>query len=129
MTRSALDEYVAAVRPRYRAARRAEKSKILDEFCATTGMHRKAAVRLLNQDTRPRLIGRGRRRHYGPELLEALIKVWEISDSLCGKLLKPVIPDLLTALERHGELAVSEEARSQLLAISPASIDRLLRIH
>jgi hypothetical protein len=52
MTRSALDEYAAAVRSLYSAARKAEKTRILDEFCQTTGMHREAAVRLLNRDTR-----------------------------------------------------------------------------
>lgn len=129
MTRSALDEYVAVVRPRYRAARKAEKTRILDEFCQTTCMHRKAAVRLLNREARPRLVGRGRRKRYGPELLQALVKVWEISDRLCGKLLRPILPGLLLSLERHGELEVGEELRLQLLSISAASIDRLLRIH
>ena len=129
MTRSSLEEYAAAVRQRYGAARKAEKTRILDEFCETTGMHRKAAVRLLNRETKPRLVGRGRPKHYGMALMKALVQVWEVSDRLCGKLLKPVIPDLLLSLERHGELTISEEVRSQLLAISAASIDRLLRIH
>ena len=129
MIRSALEEYAAVVRRRYKAARKAEKTKILDEFCQTTGMHRKAAVRLLNRDTKPRLVGRGRPRLYGIALMETLVKVWEVSDRLCGKLLKPVMPDLLLSLERHGELIVSDEVRSQLLTISAASIDRLLRIH
>lgn len=129
MTRSTLEEYAAAVRRRYRGASKAGKTRILNEFCETTGMHRKAAVRLLNRETKPRRVGRGRPTRYGMALLEALVQIWEVSDRLCGKLLKPVIPDLLLALQRHGELAVSEVVRSQLLAISPASIDRLLRVH
>jgi len=129
MTRAALDEYVAAIRARYRAARKAEKTRILDEFCETTGRHRKAAVRLLNRDVHARKVGRGRPRRYGPDVLAALIRLWEISDRLCGKLLQPVIPDVLRALERHGELVVSADVRAQLLAISAASIDRLLRVH
>lgn len=47
MTRVTVHEYAAALRPRYRAARKGSKGKILDEFCRTTGMHRKAAIRLL----------------------------------------------------------------------------------
>jgi hypothetical protein len=101
MTRSALDEYAAVVRQRYRAARKAEKTKILDEFCRTTGMHRKAAVRLLNRQTRPSPVGRGRPRRYGSELLKVLVAVWEVSDRLCGKLLKPVMSDLRTTECRH----------------------------
>jgi transposase InsO family protein len=129
MTRSALEEYASAVRRRYKGADKAKKTRILDEFCQTTGMHRKAAVRLLNRQTRPRSAGRGRPKRYGSELLKVLVAVWEVSDRLCGKLLKPVMPDLLLSLERHGELTVSEEVRAQLQTISAASIDRLLRIH
>lgn len=110
MTRSAVKEYAAAVRQRYRRASRPEKGKILDEFCQTTGMHRKAAVRLLNEETRPQAERRGRRKRYGPDLLEVLVKLWLVSDRLCGKLLKPLLPDLLQALERHGELSLTEES-------------------
>jgi hypothetical protein len=129
MTRSALEEYAAVTRRRYKAASKAGKTKILDEFCQTTGLHRKAAVRRLNRETKPRPVGRGRARRYGVALMEVLVQLWEVSDRLCGKLLKPVIPDLLLSLERHGELSVSEEVRAQLMTISAASIDRLLRIH
>ncbi len=42
-------EVVSAVRERYRSAKRSEKGRILDELCATTGWHRKHAVRALRQ--------------------------------------------------------------------------------
>ena len=41
-------EYVQAIYDRYRGARRPEKQRILDEFCAVTKQHRKHAIRLLN---------------------------------------------------------------------------------
>ena len=40
-------EVVSAVTERYRTAKRAEKGRILDALCATTGWHRKHAVRAL----------------------------------------------------------------------------------
>jgi len=46
---------------------------------------------------------------------------------MCGKLLVAVIPDLLAALERHGELVLKPDVRQALLTVSAATIDRLLR--
>jgi hypothetical protein len=40
-------EVLAAVAERYHSAGRSEKGWILDELCATTGWHRKHAVRAL----------------------------------------------------------------------------------
>ncbi len=121
-------EYAAALAPRYRAARRAEKGRILDEFCQTTGMHRKAAIRLLG-GVKPRLGGgrRPRGRKYGPEAAEALRLVWEVGDRMCGKLLVGAMPGLLEALERHGELRLVAAEREVLLEMSAATMDRLLR--
>lgn len=55
-----------------------------------------------------------------------IIALWEASDRLCSKRLKPIIPVLVPALERHGQLAIDEVIRALVLAISPATIDRLL---
>src|SRR5215472_2446872 len=120
-------ELVAAIGDRYRAGLRAERTKILDEFVAVTGYHRKHAIRLLrpkisDEATAPRRV----HRRYGMEVQQALIVLWEASDRLCSKRLKPIIPVLLPALERHGQLAIDETIRGLLLAISPATIDRLL---
>ena len=127
MTRLTVHEYAAELRPRYRTAKKGVKKRILDEFCQTTGMHRKAAIRLLGRPTQPVPLRRGRPRRYGPEVAEALAKLWKVGDRMCGKLLAAVIPDLLAALDRHRELTVSPQVRELLLRISPSTIDRLLR--
>ncbi len=129
MTSPAVREYAQAVRARYQAGGRQEKKRILDEFCETTGMHRKAVIRLLNRRPGPRAGWSGRPRRYGAEVMEALVKVWEVGDRMCGKLLAAVMADLVEALERHGELVLMPEVRERLLEISPASIDRLLSRH
>ena len=46
---------------------------------------------------------------------------------LCSKRLAPFLPELIETLERHDDLVLSAEQRTALLAISPATIDRLLR--
>jgi len=57
VTRNSVEELVQAWRPRYLKAKRKEKAKILDEFVALSGYHRKAVIRLL----------RGRRRRKGKD--------------------------------------------------------------
>lgn len=127
MTRTSIQEYAAAVRGRYLAARRGERTKLLDEFCRTTGYHRKAAIRLLRQGGRVPTRRRGRPRQYGPALADALRRVWEASDRLCGKRLAPFLSEFVSVLERQGELTLSADIRAQLVQLSAASIDRLLR--
>jgi hypothetical protein len=119
-------EYVASLGPRYRAAPKAAKSRMLDEFCHVTGRHRKSAVRRLGQPPRPRHGTGGRPPRYGPEVAALVVRIWEASDYLCGKRLAPFLEPLLDALERHGELRVPLQLRPLLLGISPATIDRLL---
>ena len=53
--------------------------------------------------------------------------LWEASDRVCGKRLKPLLRILLPALERHGHLKLDEVIRAKVLAMSAATIDRLLR--
>jgi len=122
------DELLAAVAARYRDSRRAEKTRILDEFAAVTGHHRKHAMRLLRagpSDREP--ASRVERRVYNEAVREALIVLWEASDRICGKRLKALIPTLVPAMERHGHLNLVPEIRAALLAISAATIDRALQ--
>jgi len=123
-------EVVSAVTERYRSAKRAEKGRILDALCATTGWHRKHAVRALRQHETVGPDGvkapRERRRRYGATIRDAMTALWEASDRVCGKRLKVMIPILLPALEQHGRLKLGLADRDRVLAISPATIDRLL---
>ncbi len=129
MTPQSIREYAASLRPRYRLASRAGKSRLLDEFCQLAHRHRKSAVRLLRQATRSSPPRPGRPPRYGPDLVVVLRRLWEASDYLCGKRLAPFLPTLIDALERHHVLEVPPTLRPQLLRISAPTIDRLLRPH
>jgi hypothetical protein len=139
-------ELAAAIQARYLKAPRAEKGRILDEFVAATGYHRRHAVRLLRHGRfgDPRLaalqgvpaapapgagVGRrgGRPRVYGARVVGALRTVAEASDWLCGKRLAPFLPELVPALEAEGVLRLTAAERALLTGLSPATIDRRLR--
>lgn|GEM_PF-6318235 len=51
----------------------------------------------------------------------------EAADRLCGKRLRPLIPILLEAMERHGHLDLAPGVKTQLVNMSAATIDRALR--
>ena len=101
---------------------------MLDEFAALTGHHRKHAMRLLHAGLERGGSGpRPERRMYDQAMRAALIVIWEASDRICGKRLRPLVPILVAAMERHGHLQLAPEVRAGLLAMSAATIDRALR--
>jgi hypothetical protein len=77
-------DYLQRIYQRYRDARNSEKGRILDEFCANCGYHRKYAIRLLNgapPESKPvRRPRRGRRVSYGTQVISILEAVWEAAD-------------------------------------------------
>jgi integrase-like protein len=120
--------WVQAIGTRYRAGSREEKLRILDEFVAVTGYHRKHSIRILNASVLSAAPGRRPRlRLYDEAVREALVVLWEASDRVCGKRLKPLLPVLVEALERHGHLRLDDVVRTKLHSASASTIDRLLK--
>ena len=90
MSQRSKRELSEEISPRYLKAKKAEKKQILDEFIATTGYHRKYAIRLLKHG-RPR---RSNKKHglpkvYQGEVVVALEQIWEICGRICSKRLPP----------------------------------------
>jgi len=128
MTRGSILEYLQAVRGRYLKALKADKKKVLDEFVRVTGYHRKSAIRALNRPFKiKRIEKRGRPKKYQSAVAIELKYLWEITDHLCSKRLHPFLPELLNVLKRSGSHIISQEIEADLRALSPATIDRLLR--
>ena len=127
MTEPARREYAAVMHARYQPANRRERGRLLDEYCRTTGCHRKAAIRRLRRRPSPRGSS-GTPCQYVPRDLAAILeRAWLASDQLSGKLLRPILPTLLTALAtRHG-LPIAPTVQAALTRASAATLDRLLR--
>ena len=86
------NELLTALGERYRRCERGEKQRILDEFVAVSGYHRKHAMRLLRSGTATKAKALTRRRIYDEAVRTALVVLWEASDRVCGKRLRPLVP-------------------------------------
>lgn len=116
----------------YRRAGKGDKGRILDEACQLLGYNRTYAARVLRQPpqrsarTGGRRPGSGRKPIYDDEVITALRRVWAVMGFAAGKRMAPFMAEIVTALERHGELRLSPKVREQLLRMSAATIDRRL---
>jgi len=63
---------------------------------------------------------------YGREVVAALRFCWAVLGAPTGKWLAVVLATLVPTLRRFGELEISDELAAQLVAMSPATIDRRL---
>jgi hypothetical protein len=128
MSQRSKTELVKATWSRYLQASRAGKTRILDEFVAATGYHRKYAIRLLKHGPRAKVRAkRGRSKVYQGEVVKILERIWEICGRICSKRLKPFLAEIIEILERHNELKISSENKQLLLQMSRATIDRCLK--
>jgi hypothetical protein len=123
-------ELTQKVLERYLKASRKEKTRILDEYCATAGYNRKYAIwklsdYQLHERDRPKKVIRARK--YGLDVQQALIKIWKICDCICSTRLRPYLPEIVSVLKRHGEIHLSAQTEAKLLVVSRATIDRMLR--
>jgi hypothetical protein len=128
MSQRSKRELIAAIRPRYLKATKAGKAQILDEFVATTGCHRKYAIRVLKHGPQPKGLKKpGRRKVYQGEVVQVLEQIWEICGRICSKRLQPFLPEMVSVLERCHELSLSEDTQTLLVGMSRATIDRCLK--
>jgi len=126
----------------YVTASKKDKGRILGQVVEVTGWSRdNARRRLTAAATRSPGPGRSvakrprkpRAPKYCYDTLKVLQKVWAASGGQCGKYLATSMRIQLDGLERHGELAFgrdrySPDVREELLAMSPATIDRYLAL-
>jgi hypothetical protein len=123
------------LRTQYRKASKADKSTILDQVVATTGMGRSTARRML---TGPRLAdpadqvdGRTLRpRGFCDDARALLEHVWALMGMPCGKYLVVMVGLWLPLLAEAGDLDkpfATEQALAELKAMSAATVDRYLK--
>jgi len=129
---------------RYQQAGKKEKTRILDELVETTKYNRKyilhvlanwgktTTIRLSGQTVRlkacpkKRRKGGGRKPIYTDDFIIVLRAIWAFFWYRCGKILAPFIRSQIKHLEPA--FRITPEVKKLLLRISPATIDRVLKV-
>jgi IS30 family transposase len=125
----------------HRKAGKKEKGHLLDEFVEEAKCSRDHARWLLRNhgrriEVKPRVFLEGdarkrtprqRKKEYGPELLPALKRLWEMLDFICGKRLVAALPEVVARLMQCGELRLKKSIQKKLIEMSASTLDRLLK--
>ena len=131
MTHMGKKELISATKGRYLKAGKKDKGKILDEFCASSGLTRKYAIKILSAKcdyNKIALVGRkGRKKKYGPDFMIVAIKIREVLDFPCGQRLQPALPEMYATLARFKEIDFDEKINEQLKTVSGKTLDRRLK--
>lgn len=119
-------ELIKSYRKRYERACKKEKTQIITQISDVTGYCRAHIIRALGKNLQVRKkITRSRASRYG-HLYETLKRIWTASNFLCGKRLKPFLPELVKSLKQHKEIKLSKADEALILSVSAATIDRIL---
>ncbi len=140
LTLSARREITKKEATAYARASKKAKGVILDRIQVEIGWSRQNARRQLNnalkRHGRASAVKRKpRSRTYGFDTVKVLQRIWLVADRPCGKYLATVMATTLDNMEAHAVSGAfgpvrgryTPVVREQLLGISPATIDRILK--
>jgi hypothetical protein len=127
MSIQARKEMLTSIQIKYHAGNWKMKNKLLDGLIAATGYERKYAIKRLNSDvTKAKQAKKsGRPVRYDQSIVNILEILWHASNQICSKRLIPFLPELVSSMERHGHLSLTEDIKNRVLSVSSATFDRL----
>ncbi|WP_253727787.1 transposase family protein [Treponema sp. OMZ 857] len=128
---------------RYCTASKKSKTKIIDEFIATTGYNRKYAIHVLKNSAYVKVTHfnnvarqsvqvitktrkkRNYEKYYGQDVQQEVIRLWIFSMYLCAKRLVPFIRDNIDYFTQ--KFGYDEKLKAKLARISSATVGRILK--
>ena len=128
---------------RYCTAGKKQKTKIIDEFIATTGYNRKYAIHILKNTAYVKVTHfnnvarqsvqvitktrkkRNYKKYYGQDVQQEVIRLWIFSMYLCAKRLVPFIRDNIDYFTQ--KFGYDEKLKTKLARISSATVGRILK--
>lgn len=121
-------QYLFEVHKNYQHARKAERTRLLNEAVERTGLNRKYLIRKFRKGVAPTPRKRTRRSTtYGEEVHAMLVKLWRLFDHPCGQRLAPLLSSQLDHLRAIAVVKCDDAVAHKLKKITPATIDRKLR--
>ncbi len=120
-------KYLHKMWGRYRKADKNEKTRLLDEIEAVTGLHRKSIIRTINGQLSRKKRSRERGREYGVEVDDAIRVIARSLDYPCAERLQPNLVWMAAHLHAHGELLVRSETVEKLGRVSISTVKRILK--
>jgi len=116
------------IQKEYREADRRTKSRLLDQACFLTDLHRKYVITCLNKLNLERhKRNRERTRTYGADVEHVVGVVADTLDWIGAERLQPGLVATAQHLARFGHLTLSDELLTKLQSISVSSVRRILR--
>lgn len=128
--RMTIDErrkYLHKIWGRYRDSTKHEKSQLLTDAEAVTGLHRKSIMRILNGRLSRKKREKQRGQRYGCEVEDAVMIIARSLDYICAERLKPNLSWVAEHLAAHNELKLDAELRDLLADISITTLKRVLK--
>ncbi len=120
-------KYLQRMWERYHYASKGDKTMLLDEMEAVTGMHRKSIIRLMQGRRGRKKRERERGKEYGSEVEDAIRVIARSLDYPCAERLQPYLVRMAVQLSAHGELVVTSKTLEALGRISISTVKRMLR--
>lgn len=118
--------YLETIKPRYKKAKKSEKTKLLDHAELVTGLSRKRIIKLLADKSGIKLKPQGRPRLYTYDIAVHLIRLYPLMERVCPIRMKAAIPLWLEFYEAHYGM-LDDLTREKLLAVSASTIGRILK--
>lgn len=127
MSHQLKQEYLNAIRERYKNSSRGKKSTILDEFCQVCGYARKYAIAILNGRIEPgRTHARGGHVKFTPAVVFHVVRLWRGMGMPGSTKFKAAIKEWLLYDDEY-RTQDDEDLKGKIIEVSRAQLDRMLK--
>jgi hypothetical protein len=124
-------DYIQSQKAAYKKANRKQKSGLLNVTVVFTGYHRKYLTQLLGSNhnllaDKPQKL-KVRKRHYGTDVSDAVLKIQHALAGACAELVQPALSEMAEKLEAFEHLKISNDTKTKLATISLSTVKRMLK--